>query len=200
MFCVPGFELFSMALARASDNYLEIGVFNGDSIAELARRFPNKIIFGIDPFIEDGYTSDNTGVETGQHMSQQEQNTLKNIEGLDNVVLFKMTSKEFAEILTDEMVEHMSISHVLIDGSHHYDDVAIDYELSMKLLNNKPGIVIFDDADLAGVAQAHTEFVDRYQDKIDNTLDLYISQPGHIIAHFMNGHPDANFYYSKKNN
>jgi predicted O-methyltransferase YrrM len=200
MFCVPGFELFRMALYRNSLNYLEIGCYNGDSIAELARMYPNRIIYAIDPFIEDGYTSHDTGVDRGEYMSQQEANTRQNIEGLENVVLFKMTSQEFSEMLTDEMVELMNIGHVLVDGSHHYEDVVVDYELATRLFNGKQGIVVFDDADLPGVAQARTEFGEKYKDKIDNVLDLYITRPGHIITYFMNGHIDANEYYSKKNN
>ena len=200
MHCVPGFELFSLALARTGANYLEIGVFNGDSIGRLGTMYPNKIIYGIDPFIEDGYTTNLTGVERGQHISQQEENTLKNINGLDNVILFKMTNKEFVEILTDEMVNMMQISHVLIDGSHHYKDVAIDAELAVRLLDGKPGIVVFDDVDLPGVRQAQDEFEQQHQSNIDNRLDMYLREPEHIIAYFMNGHPDADQYYSKKNN
>ena len=200
MFCVPGFELFRMSLRRDHLNYLEIGVYNGDSIATLARMNPNKTIYAIDPFIEDGYTSHDTGVDRGEYMSQQEANTRKNIEGLTNVVLFKMTSQEFSEILTDEMVDLMNIGHVLVDGSHHYEDVVIDSELSMRLFNNKPGIIVFDDADLDSVARARKEFHIKYNSKTDNMLDLYIARPGHIITYFMNGHPDANEYHSNKNN
>jgi predicted O-methyltransferase YrrM len=200
MFCVPGFELFRFSLARDNLNYLEIGVYNGDSIATLAKMYPNKTVYAIDPFIEDGFTSHDTGVERGEYMSQQEANTRRNIAGLDNVVLFKMTSQEFAEMLTDEMVDLMNIGHVLVDGSHHYEDVVIDSELSIKLFNNKPGIIVFDDADLDGVARARKEFHIKYNSKTDNVLDLYITRPGHIITYFMNGHPDANEYHSKKNN
>ena len=200
MFCVPGFELFRMSLGRDNLNYLEIGCYNGDSIAELARMYPNRIIYAIDPFIEDGFTSHDTGVNQGEYMSQQETNTRRNIEGLENVVLFKMTSQDFSEMLTDEMVKLMNIGHVLVDGSHHYKDVVIDCELSARLFNSRSGIIVFDDANLPGVAQARTEFGKKYKDKIDNILDLYITRPGHIITYFMNGHPDATYYYSKKNN
>jgi hypothetical protein len=200
MHCVPGFELFSMALARTGANYLEIGVFNGDSISKLATWYPHKIIYGIDPFIEDGYTSHETGAEQGQHIGQQEENTLKNINGLENIVLFKMTSKEFVEILTDEMVKVMEVSHVLIDGSHHYEDVVTDAELAVRLLDGKPGIIVFDDANLPGVDQARHEFVVAHNDKINGIFDCYSDKPGHIIAYFMNGHPDANYYYNPKKN
>jgi hypothetical protein len=199
MFCVPGFELFRFSLARDNLNYLEIGVYNGDSIATLAKMYPNKTVYAIDPFIEDGFTSHDTGVERGEYMSQQEANTQKNIAGLDNVVLFKMTSQEFAEMLTDEMVDLMNIGHVLIDGSHHYEDVVIDSELSMRLFNNRPGIIVFDDADLDDVARARKEFHIKYKEQTDNLVDLYITRPGHIIAYFMNGHPNATEYHSNKN-
>lgn len=199
MMCYPGYELFTMALHRDSRNYLEIGVFEGDGLAHLALAAPHKSVFGVDPFIEDGFTSHASGDSQTEHMSQVEQTATANTKDLANAVLFKMTGQEFADMLTDEMINLMDIGHVLIDGSHHYEDVQVDYELAIKLLNGKPGIIVFDDAQLEGVKRAHDEFVNKYSAQIDNTVDIYMTEPNHIFAHFLNGHLDANFYYSPKN-
>jgi hypothetical protein len=199
MMCYPGYELFTMTLQRDTCNYFEIGVFEGDGLAHLARKAPHKSIFGVDPFVEDGYTSHTSGDERDRSMNQIEITANNNIKGLENVVLFKMTGQEFADMLTDDMIEMMDIGHVLIDGSHHYEDVQVDYELAIRLLGGKPGIIVFDDANLEGVKKAHDEFVNKYSAQIDNTIDIYTSQPKSIFAHFLNGHPDANFYHGTKN-
>ena len=96
MFCQPGFEYFRRHLGKGSGNYLEIGVFNGDSIAALAREFRQISIFGIDPFVEDGCTTHTTHVQENEAMPEQRANTLANIQGLHNVELFEMTSAVFA--------------------------------------------------------------------------------------------------------
>jgi predicted O-methyltransferase YrrM len=167
-------------------NYLEIGIFNGDSIADMARAYPGKHIYAIDPFIEDGYTSHTTKVDRDQHMPEQKANTLKNIEGFDNITLFETTSKEFAESLNKHMAQIMNVAWVLIDGSHHYEDVVVDYELAMQLIGNKPGGIVFDDVTIPGVERAHREFLEKYGDRITLTRDLYNVHPGNIIGYRIN--------------
>ena len=44
--------------------YLEIGSYDGEGIAMLSNKFPDKTFYSIDPFIEDGHTSGN-GVGKG---------------------------------------------------------------------------------------------------------------------------------------
>jgi tRNA G46 methylase TrmB len=97
MFCKPGFDFLVHALYTIPSNYLEIGVFNSDSIANIATIYPSKKIYGIDPFIEDGYTSHVTDVNRGELLSQQKQNTLNNIKDLQNVEGVKMAQNEFLE-------------------------------------------------------------------------------------------------------
>lgn len=186
MFCAPGFEFFDNHLGNSPYNYLEIGVFNGDSIGNLGRKHTGAIIFGVDPFIEDGYTTDHTGVGKDEYASQQKINTEKNTAGLDNVIMFEMLSSEFADMLTDEMVADMNVAWVLIDGSHHYKDVANDVKLAMRLIGTKPGGIVFDDVNLDGVGQAYREFLEEYKTQIGQAQDIYDLHPGHIIAHYIN--------------
>jgi len=187
MFCQPGYYFFNHELTYSPYNYLEIGVFNGDSIAGIAKTHPNRIIYGVDPFIEDGCTVEHTGVNVNEFMPTQKQNTEANIEGVENVVLFEMLSSELADALTDELVADMNVAWVLIDGSHHYDDVTNDYRLAMRLIGDRKGGVVFDDLNLPGVQQAYNEFLIEHAGRVSAPIDLYESEhPGHIIAHFIN--------------
>src|SRR5216117_1597810 len=103
---VDAFQYFIDNLDSLPGNYLEIGVFEGFMLRELALRFPNKMFFGVDPFIEDGYTIGHTAStqSKGDLMPEQEQATERNISELPNVKLFKQTSRSFGEELTDEMI------------------------------------------------------------------------------------------------
>lgn len=186
MFCIPGFDYFKHHLANSQTNYLEIGVFNGDSIAHLARMHPHIHVYGVDPFIEDGCTTHTTGVQEHQHMPTQRENTYRNIEGLFNVDLFEMFSTDFADTITDEVAQALNIGYVLIDGSHHYADVIKDVHLAMRLIGNKPGAIVFDDVNLPGVAQAYQEFLELYAGRYAPVEDIYETHRGHILAHAIN--------------
>jgi len=187
MFCQPGFNILNQEIPQSAPglNYLEIGTFNGDSIAELARRNPTRTIYAIDPFIEDGYTSHTTLVDRNQDMPTQRKNTYRNIAGLDNVTLFETTSREFSETLTDQQVADMNIAWVLIDGSHHYEDVAIDVALALRLIGPRSGGIVFDDVNVSGVARAYQEFLAMPIDRSE-AQDVYLNEPGHIIFHKIN--------------
>jgi hypothetical protein len=186
MFCQPGYNFFARELASSTYNYLEIGVFNGDSIAGLAKIHPNKIVFGVDPFIEDGCTTEHTQVSENETMTTQRENTYANTNGLENIVLFEMLSSDFANMLTDEMIADMNVAWVLIDGSHYYPDVINDVHMSMRLIGDREGGIVFDDLNLEGVARAHKEFLNTYQDRISSARDIYDTHPGHIIAYKIN--------------
>jgi len=186
MFCQPGFEYFRQRLADSPYNYLEIGVFNGDSIAALAQGYPNKIIYGIDPFVEDGCTTHTTHVQQGQPMPTQRANTYQNIQGLNNVVMHEMTTKQFAQQLTDSDIERMQVAWVLIDGSHHLDDVMIDVDLAVRLIGPRVGGIVFDDLNMPDVDCARQYFINRYHELTDFVIDLPGPHPGHIMAYSIN--------------
>lgn len=162
-------------------NYFEIGVFNGVGIAELGRRNPDRIIYAVDPFIEDGFTVGASKEEKGNPMPNQKEACYNNIKDLDNVVLFNTTSKNFSSMLTDEMVSDMNINWVTIDGSHHYEDVVVDYHLAVKLINGKPGVLVFDDMAHIGVERAFNEFIDDYKDIISSAGPLISENVARIV-------------------
>jgi hypothetical protein len=148
---------------QVAGNYLEIGVFNGLGTGQVARQFPNKVIYAIDPFIEDGHTG--TG-ERGAPLKNQREAFGEHTAGLENVVLFDTTSDEFAKLLTDEMIADMNVEWVIVDGSHHYEDVSIDGKLAMRLFGDRGGVILFDDLGHTGVRQAVDEFLIERKDRI----------------------------------
>ena len=151
-------------------NSLEIGVFNGAGTAIIGKTFPNKTIYAIDPFIEDGNTDWITQVGEGNTLNIQKQNCYNNIKNLANVVLFEETSKSFSKKLTEKMIVEMNIGWVIIDGDHNYEPVTIDYELAIEIINKKKNSgIIVDDTNLPGVEKATNEFLKKYKNIIKST-------------------------------
>jgi hypothetical protein len=184
MLCKPAFHAFSQLLSKLPGNYLEIGVFDGHALGDLAIAFPNKKLYGIDPFIEDGCTMEITKVLEGERIFETRDYALRNTGSLANVTLFEETSKSFADRHSDQDLSAMDVAWVLIDGSHHYEDVKVDCELAMRLIGNKLGGIVFDDLGIAGVKQAHQEFVEKYS--MSFALDLNPNYPGNTVLHSIN--------------
>lgn len=156
--CEGAFQMMKVGLIDSPYNYLEIGVFNGDSITALATLHPNKMFYGIDPFIEDGHTVNATGKKCGELMDQQRETANKNFNSVTNAFLYEVTSKQFADWLYDKALNWMNIGWVLVDGSHHYEDVKNDLALAVRLIGPRYGAIIVDDMNIAGVKQAYEEF------------------------------------------
>ena len=163
------FDYIKTALSNYDGNYFEIGVYEGDAIANLAKEFTNKQVFAVDPFIEDGYTNWLTKVDKNKPLNLQRERTYQNIDGISNVKLFETTSQDFVNNLTHEQIKAYNINMVFIDGSHHYEDVMEDWILALRLLNGGPGEIIFDDTNLEGVEKAIEEFHDANKEKITET-------------------------------
>lgn len=165
-----GMYLFVLDTLKYSEqNYFEIGVFNGEGFAHVARTFSNKICYALDPFIEDGHTKAYSRVEAGIKMQTQRENYSRHTKDLRNTVLFETTSKDYLEKLTDQAASALNVSTVVIDGDHHYDNVIIDFKLATMLIGSKEGVIIVDDTDVSDVGRAYDEFVATNKDRI--TLD-----------------------------
>ena len=162
-------------------NSLEIGVFNGTGTAMTGKAFPEKVIYAIDPFIEDGNTDWITNVGKGNQLNIQKQNCYNNIKDLSNVTLFEETSKNFSNRLTNKMIHEMNIGGVIIDGDHSYDAVVIDYEVAIRVIDKKKNsIIIFDDINQPDVLKALNEFLEKYKNDIYTVEYVYDS---HAIAY-----------------
>lgn len=165
------YDYVCMILPPQTGNYFEIGVFNGTGFARVARENPSKKCYAVDPFIEDGHTIANSGVDTGLQLNQQKQNFLENTKELDNITLYEMTSMSYAEQLTDQQCADMDISIVTIDGDHHYPHVLIDFGIAIRLIGNKSGQIIVDDTNVEGVSQAYGEFVKKFNHRIEREVE-----------------------------
>lgn len=162
-------DWFLSNLAKLPGNYLEIGVYGGDSLRELADANPSKLIIGVDPFIEDGCTTHNSGVEEGSQLLLQKEQTYSNIKDVSNILFFEQTSENF---YTNTPTEQFYISAVFVDGSHHYTDVSIDCRLAIALLSERGGVVCFDDLHVPDVGRAVNEFLQNNKDRVLHTIDI----------------------------
>lgn len=143
-------------LAENEGNYLEIGVYHGETFFAIAKANPTKMVHGIDPFISDGWT----GQYRGTILSEAEKDCEEKMKSHDNAVIFTMTSREFSELLIDR--KKMNISVVFIDGSHWLENVQVDVKLAMDLIGEKKGFIIFDDLNLKGVRDGIQEACQKY--------------------------------------
>jgi Methyltransferase domain len=167
------YDFIIPCLSEQSGNYLEIGVFNGEGLANVAKAHPKKLCEAIDPFIEDGYTSASSNISAGNKITEQYLSTTNLIKDLENVNLNVMTSQEYHHNLTDEKIKKLNIDTVVIDGNHHYEHVTVDYKLAMALIDNKKGLIFFDDIKVSGVQQAFNEFCEIFEDRIEKKKPIH---------------------------
>ena len=139
-------------LENTNGSYLEIGVYNGVFLSFVAELFPQHNVFGIDPFIGDGHT----GQPQGSKLSDQFENAHKNIEEFPNAKIRVSTTKECLDNHYYKELEEVSC--VLVDGSHHYDDILIDFEFILQIRNKKNMLVLFDDLHIKDVVDAISFF------------------------------------------
>lgn len=105
MLATAAYQFLAQELRRPEAlSYLEIGVFEGDGLAMLAKAFPDKPMTGVDPFIDDGCTTRITGAKQGEPMPDQRTRTLDNLKDLANVTLLEETSTSLYNRLTDQMI------------------------------------------------------------------------------------------------
>ncbi len=163
-----GYPIIKKLINFLPNNYLEIGIFSGEGIKEIAINNKNKICYAIDPFIEDGYTINDSKVNINEKMTSQREITLNNISEINNIVLYELKSKEFnVNILTNELIEKLNIDSVFVDGDHSYQCCFDDIELALKLIGNKKGVIFVDDFDLPSVSSAVKDILSKHKNIYD---------------------------------
>lgn len=161
-----GYQYFREHLYDLPGNYLEIGVFEGVMLRELATLFPKKMFYGIDPFIEDGNTSGhNGGYLKGEVTVNQMNLAHENLDNLPNVKLFQQTSRSFFAERSFHDLHNMGVTSVFVDGDHSYEEARNDIFNSLRLLKDG-GIILVDDAELPDVKRAIFEVVLTCSDKM----------------------------------
>lgn len=155
---VDAFKFFYEELENTPGNYLEIGTFEGYMLRELAKLYPKKMFYGIDPFIEDGNTTGhNDGVHKGEFMYRQCEITNANVEGVPNIVFYQESSREWIKRQSSEDIHHMKVTSVFVDGDHSYEEALNDLSIAAAIMENG-GVIYVDDAELPTVNQALVEF------------------------------------------
>ena len=168
--CRDAFAYFLNHLKEYPGNYLEIGVYEGFGLRELAKAYPDRMFFGVDPFIEDGHTTGHNNVPKGEKMLVQREQTYKNIELIPNIVFFEQTSRSWGtDRLTEMLIQHMEISCVLVDGDHSHEEALNDLKIALRCLTNG-GVIWVDDQGLPEVAQAVKEFTSEHNDRISGII------------------------------
>jgi hypothetical protein len=168
-------------LSKCSGNYLEIGCYEGVGIAGVAEFCDeiakiNKKVYGIDPFLGDEFVSWDDHVELRKNLkegeeapmflplTEQKENLYHNISPHDSITFYETTTEDFMKSKTDAEIEEMNISVCLVDGSHHYDYVVIDWHLALKAIGDKSGFIFFDDTHEPGVESAINDFLTYFQE------------------------------------
>ena len=163
-----GYPIINKLINFLPNNYLEIGIFSGEGIKDIAINNKNKICYAVDPFIEDGYTVYDSKVNINEKMISQREVALNNISLVSNIILYELKSKEFNDnILTDELIEKLNIDSVFVDGDHSYQCCFDDIELALRLIGNKKGIIFIDDFDLADVSSAVKDILAKHNNIYD---------------------------------
>ena len=169
-------------LSHNEGNYLEIGTFYGHFLTSLANQFSYKKLYAIDPFIDDGHTTWITGKEKNEPISEIRKIALSNISQVNNVELFEMTTQAFLSHsfigFTNNILK--DVSCVLIDGSHHYDDIKYDLELVMLIKNTHSKMVMFDDIKMDDVSRS----IDDFKLMIEDRITHVDNNPEYIAVYF----------------
>jgi hypothetical protein len=151
--------------------YMEIGSFDGEGIAMLSKKFPDKMFYSIDPFIEDGHTSRGTGVAPGKPLPGIREHFYKSIKDCGNVFHFDMTDEAF---IRGRLYNLIYPDILFIDGDHSFESATLDLQLAELFAKSKRLLVIMDDTvNIEGVAKALSEFKTSHLEIVFNILPDY---------------------------
>jgi hypothetical protein len=143
--------------AYPKSNYLEIGSFDGEGIASLCKKFPDRKFYSIDPFLEDGHTSHITKDFRGEFLSLIENKFKENTKTCKNLTHYKITTERFIDLYYKNLPD---IDILAIDGDHSFYGVSTDLLLASIFSRKKPIIVLMDDIDKETVNRALSIFND----------------------------------------
>jgi hypothetical protein len=144
--------------------YLEIGVFYGIHLFEIASIFPNASLFGIDPWIDYSEYSEYKG----------QQNTIldgfkRNLSKCPNnkrIQAYRGLSNDIVPTFQNDFFDI-----IYVDGNHETDYVYKDGLMSFQKC--KPGgYIVFDDSDWPQTLKGIQKFEEELVDKIKIISDL----------------------------
>ena len=163
MLAVAAYDFIRKELKNYEGGYLEIGVFDGDGIASLAKEYPDKKFYGIDPFIDDGNTTFHTGCYKGEKITKVRDQALSAISKFKNIKIFECKSVDF------KIQPELNIRFVLVDGDHSFINAFMDGVIAMELIGDKEGFILFDDYQVPEVQKAVLFFKQLFKDRVEDT-------------------------------
>jgi predicted O-methyltransferase YrrM len=127
-------ELTELIKSKQVQSFVEIGVYDGDNLLKLAKRFPNVSFIGIDPYY-DGEYNDRYELKNKDYWDHKYDSIMKKVEKLDNLRIIRKSS---LEAVVDFKFD--SVDLVFIDAIHTYKDCKDDINHWLKIV--KPGGVL----------------------------------------------------------
>ncbi len=148
-------ELTKILQENNYQTFVEVGVYNGDNILTLAKRFPNVSFIGIDPYY-DGEYNDRYELKNKDYWDHKYDSIMKKVEKLDNLRIIRKSS---LEAVVDFKFD--SVDLVFIDAIHTYKDCKDDINHWLKIVKPRGGVLSGHDYSLThfGVIMAVNEIL-----------------------------------------
>ena len=127
-------ELTELIKSKQVQSFVEIGVYDGDNLLKLAKRFPNVSFIGIDPYY-DGEYNDRYELKNKDYWDHKYDSIMKKVEKLDNLRIIRKSS---LEAVVDFKFD--SVDLVFIDAIHTYKDCKDDINHWLKIVK-RGGII-----------------------------------------------------------
>jgi len=112
-------ELIRVIEDNNYESFLEVGVWQGENLIPIARKFPELKCYGVDPYsgdsFENYYKGEIMALVDSNYYDELFQKILQKTSQLKNVEIIKASSKHAADSFEDE-----SIDLVFIDARHDY--------------------------------------------------------------------------------
>lgn len=157
------YEKIDDILSKDKLTFMEIGSFDGEGIAMLAKKYADRTFYSIDPFIEDGHTNHITMCNKGEEILKVREQFYNNISKVKNVIHFDTTTRCFIDTNKNYLPQ---IDILLIDGDHSFEGCMTDLSLAVLLSKNKELIVLMDDTTKESVRNAIKVFTTLFNIKI----------------------------------
>jgi hypothetical protein len=153
--------------SHASIRYLEVGVFYGIHLFEVAKTFPNAQLYGVDPWLEYDEYSEYKG-EQNSILSGFKRNLYK-CPDKTRIQTYRGFSSDIVPLFPNDFFDI-----VYVDGNHATEYVYKDACMSFEKTKSG-GYIVFDDMDEKDWPQTRKgvrQFEDEYADKIEMVVNL----------------------------